>query len=302
MSLSPGALLRRAVPFPETEIPPGRVVSLPGRGTTYVTDVPGPTPDAPTVVLLHAFATTGMLCWFPSVAALSEHFRVVVFDQRWHGQGFKEGEFTLQDCAHDVAAIVTELELGPVVLAGFSMGSFVAQRVWRQHPGVVAGLVLGATAERMANTAPERVFHTSMRVTMSALRTLNRSRIARSAGRGAAAALSLEPDEVHRWALREFRSVSPWALGPALAAIGRHHSAPWLATVDVPTAVVVTTRDRVISRARQEHVAELVPGATVHLVDGGHASVVLQAEAFVPVLVEACLETARNAGRIGKDD
>ncbi|HSV41306.1 MAG TPA: alpha/beta hydrolase [Nocardioidaceae bacterium] len=294
MILTPGDLLRRAVPMPDTEIPPGTLLTLPGRGSTYVTDVAGPTPDSPTVVLLHAFACTGMLCWFPSVAALSEHFRVVTFDQRWFGQGFTEGDFTLQDCAHDVAAVVNALELGPVIVAGFSMGSLVAQRVWRQHPGVVAGLVLGATSDRFANTRSERVFHGGLQLSMAAARTLNQSRIARTAGRGAAAALDLEPDDVYRWALAEFRSISPWALGPAIAAIGRHHSTPWLREIDVPTAVVVTAHDRVISPSRQEQVAALVPGATVHVVEGGHASVVLQADKFVPVFVEACLTTAQR--------
>jgi 3-oxoadipate enol-lactonase len=291
---APGDLLRRAVPIPETEIPPGYTLHLPGRGSTYVTDVAGPSDDAPTVLLLHAFACTGMLCWFPTVDVLSQHFRVVTFDQRWHGQGFTEGEFTMQNCAHDVAALVTALDLQRVILGGFSMGSIIAQRVWRQHPSVVAGLVLGATTDRFANTLSERVFHSSMWLSMGAARGLNTSRIARTAGRGAAAAFDMDSDDVYRWALREFRSISPWALGPALAAIGRHHSTPWLGEVDVPTAVVLTAQDRVISPERQQHVADLVPGATVHVVDGGHASVVLQASQFVPVFVDACLTTAQR--------
>ena len=39
---------------------------------------------------------------------------------------------------------------------------------------------------------------------------------------------------------QEFRSTSPWAVGQAVAALGRHHSRPWLSQIDVPTAVVVT--------------------------------------------------------------
>jgi len=217
---------------------------------------------------------------------------VVTFDQRWHGSGFTEGDFTLADCAHDVAAVVHELDLGPAIVAGFSMGSIIAQRVWRQHPSVVAGLVLGATSDRFANTLSERLFHGGMRISMGLLRSLNQSRVARTAGKGAAAALAIDEDDLYRWALREFRSTSPWALAPAIAAIGRHHSTPWLPGIDVPTAVVVTSHDRVISAARQEQVAALIPGATVHPVDAGHASVVLEAEKFVPVFVEACRTTA----------
>src|SRR5690348_6027080 len=36
-----------------TVFPEGRQLELPKRGKTWVRDLPGPTPDAPTVVLLH---------------------------------------------------------------------------------------------------------------------------------------------------------------------------------------------------------------------------------------------------------
>jgi 3-oxoadipate enol-lactonase len=43
----------------------------------------------------------------------------------------------------------------------------------------------------------------------------------------------------------------------------------------------------VIAPARQFSLAKAIPGATVHDVDGGHAMCVLEAEKFVPVVVEA---------------
>ena len=39
------------------DMPAGRQVRLPGRGTTFVRDVPGP-PGAPTVILLHGLGAT----------------------------------------------------------------------------------------------------------------------------------------------------------------------------------------------------------------------------------------------------
>ncbi len=72
-----------------------------------------------------------------------------------------------------------------------------------------------------------------------------------------------------------------------MAALGRHHSRPWLGRIDVPTAVVVTHRDKVISVERQLDVARRIPGATIHDIDAGHACCVLEAETFVPALVEA---------------
>ena len=289
--VSAPAFLKRRVYVPHARIPEGRMVELPGRGSTYVTDTPGPTADAPTVVLLHAVGCTGLLTWFPSIEPLSRRFRVVTLDQRWHGRGIASEEFTLVDCADDVAALVEVLGLGQVIVAGYSMGSIVAQRVWRQHPEITAGIVLCATTDRFRSSVAERLFHQGMETTMFAARSLSRSRTtaraARAAGRATNRALDIAPTDIHDWAVEEFRSTSPWAVAHAVAALGRHHSRPWLNRIDVPTAVVVTQRDKVLPPANQIALARRIPGATIHPIDAGHASCVMESEKFVPALLEA---------------
>lgn len=280
-------LARRRVALPEVRIPAGRLLELPDRGTTYVTDTPGPHLESPAIVLLHALGTTGLLTWFPAIEALAQRFRVVTLDQRWHGQGIQGPEFSLADCADDVAALVDVLGLEQVVVGGYSMGSIVAQRVWRQHPDIVAGLVLAATTDRFQLSAAERGFFLGMGSSMLALRGVSRSRTALRAARAAVRGGGLEPTDLHAWALRELRSTGPWAVGQALAALGRHHSRPWIGRIDVPTAVVVMMRDRVVPTPRQIALARAIPGATIHEVDDGHAGCVLGAERFVPRFVEA---------------
>jgi pimeloyl-ACP methyl ester carboxylesterase len=263
------------------------MVELPGRGTTYVTDTPGPSPDSPTIVLLHALGCTGLLTWYAAVEPLSRRFRVVTLDLRWHGRGIRSQEFSLADCADDVGALIDLLDLDDVLVAGYSMGSIVAQRVWRQHGSRISGLVLCATTDRFQMTLAERAFFTGLGATMLGLRAVSRSRTAVHASRVAAGALDLEPRDIEEWALAELRSTSPWAVAQAIAALGRHHSRPWLGQIDVPTAVVVNRRDHVIQPARQLALARAIPGATIHDIDAGHAGCVLEAEVFVPALVEA---------------
>lgn len=284
---SPESLLRRWFSVPDAAIPQGRWLDLPRRGRTWLTDLPGPTPDAPSVVLLHAVGCTGLLTWYPALAALNERYRVVVFDQRWHGRGIASERFLISDCADDAAAVIDELGLVDPVVAGFSMGSIVAQRVWRQHPDAVGGLVLCATTDHFRSTASERLFHASMELSMGVLHAVARSRVLRQAARAAANALRIEDTDIGQWALAEWQSTSPWAVGQAVASLGRFHSTPWLPLVDVPTALVVTARDRVMAPERQRAIAALVPGATTHEADCGHASCVLEADVFVPVLVQA---------------
>ena len=272
-----------------------RMVELPLRGRTLVTELSGP-PGAPTVVLLHAVGCTGLLTWFPALEALAEQYHVVTFDQRWHGRGIQSEYFSLRDCADDVAALADVLGLDRVIVAGYSMGSIVAQRVWRQHPSLTAGLVLAATTDRFRTTTAERSFHAGMELSMGVLRTMARSRSLGQAGRLTAQmtldALDLDVSDAHEWALGQWRQTSPWAVAQAVAALGRHHSRPWLHDIDVPTSVVLTRQDHVIPPARQRALARRIPGAVVHSVEAGHAACVLQADRFVPVFVQAVDDVA----------
>lgn len=300
--MNPLTRLRRNLYVPHAQIPVGHMVELPGRGSTYVTDTPGPSPDSPAIVLLHALGCTGLLTWYAAIEPLSRRFRVLTLDLRWHGRGIASEEFSLVDCADDVGALIEVLELEDVLVAGYSMGSIVAQRVWRQHGARIGGLVLCATTDRFRMTLAERAFFTGMEATMLGLRTVSRSRTAVHASRVAARALDLEPRDIEEWALAELRSTSPWAVAQAIATLGRHHSRPWLGTIDVPTAVVVNRRDHVIAPSRQLAVARAIPGATIHDIDTGHAACVLETEKFVPALLEAAATVNARRRDFGRRD
>src|SRR5688500_434377 len=87
------------------KVPPGRRVLLPGRGTTFVRELPGP-PGAATVMLLHGWTATADLNWLPSYGPLSQHFHVIALDHRGHGRGIRSNRaFRLADCADDAVAL-----------------------------------------------------------------------------------------------------------------------------------------------------------------------------------------------------
>jgi pimeloyl-ACP methyl ester carboxylesterase len=280
------------------DLPDGRWLDLPRRGRTWLTDAPGPTPDAPAIVLLHAVGCTGQLTWFPAIPRLAERYRVITFDQRWHGRGITSERFLISDCADDVAALVDELGLDRPIIAGYSMGSVVAQRVWRQHPDVVGGLILAASTAHFRTNGRERLFHAGMEIGMGLSATLSRSSMVNRASTAAVEALDADRADTARWAMNQWRATSPWTIGQAVASLGRHHSNPWLPHVDVPTAIVVTTRDRALPPSRQRALAERIPGATVHEAECGHAGCVLEHRAFVPAFLEAAhATTARMRDR-----
>jgi len=96
------------------------------------------------------------------------------------------------------------------------------------------------------------------------------------------------------WGRAEFRSTSAWSMPEVLGELGRFNSAPWIGSVDVPAAVVITARDKAIPTRRQRKLAAAIPEATVHEAPGGHASIVLDHERWTPVFLEAVATVTRR--------
>lgn len=272
-------------------LPKGRLVDLPGRGRTFVREVEGPS-GAPTLLLLHGWTATADLNWFTAFDALGEHFRVVALDHRGHGRGIRpEGSFRLADCADDAAALADVLGLSTFIPVGYSMGGTVAQLMWRRHESRVRGMVLCSTAGHFTSSREERLSFLGLT--------------------GLAALARLAPGQAREWLTeqlylqRKSAGVQPWAIQQmaehdwrhileAGGEIGSFNSLDWLAGVDVPTAVVITTDDPVVPVQRQQRLAEAIPAAAVYHVDAGHDAIYARAADYVPVLVEACLGVHRR--------
>jgi pimeloyl-ACP methyl ester carboxylesterase len=254
-------------------------------------------PGAPTLVLLHGLWATGSLNWFPAFGPLASRFGVAAVDLRGHGRGIPvTGHFRLADCADDVSALVDTLGTGPVILVGYSLGGVIAQMTWRRHRDRVAGLVLCATSRNFGGTRQEALFFRALLGTIVVAKFVRRSREPADtlppaidpALRPVVAEASAMGRRMPAWAWDEMRRTNPVAALGAVAAIGRFSSHEWIGEVDVPSAVVVTTRDHFISPVRQRKLAAAIPGATVHEVASDHGACVLGADRFVPALVDAC--------------
>lgn len=293
------AIAGRIVDLPEVEdLPPGRIVDLPASpgysgGRTFVVDVPGPTPDAPTALLLHGLGCTAYLCWFGTVAELSQTHRVVTFDQRWHGRGIMSPRFRFVDCADDAAAVLDVLGIDEALVVGYSMGGAIAQELWHRHPEKVSGLVLASTARNFRGHKREKFFFSLMTVAMNPLSRKIQPRVERMALGLPEMPLTDARDRVG-WGATEFRSTSAWSMPEVLGELGRFNSAPWITGIDVPTAVVVTSKDKAIPARRQRSMAAAIDGATVLEAPGGHASVVMNHATWMPVFMEAVADVAQR--------
>lgn len=272
--------------FGSLELPPTRRVELPGGGTTVAYEMAGP-PGAPTLFLVHGLVASSYLNWFPAFRALNERFRIVATDLRGHGRGMAVRRFRLEDCADDMAAVAEALEVERCIPVGYSLGGPVAQLFWRRHRDLVEGLVLCATSRNFGGTARERSFFFTLPALVGLIRLVRRGEPMERPE------VELGDDAlVSRWAMEELRRTDPTVALQAMNAIGRFTSHHWIGEVDVPTAVVVTTRDHFVAPNRQLKLARAIPEATIHPVAAGHAACGLAPRRFVPALVEACESVA----------
>jgi 3-oxoadipate enol-lactonase len=238
------------VPEPPVELPPARTVHVRGRGEFFLRDS-GPGSQGPVVMLLHGWIASADLNWATVYGDLIEAgYRVLAIDHRGHGRGLRPlVPFRLDDCAADAAGVLRTLELAPAVIVGYSMGGAIAQLVARDHPDVVAGLVLSGTAQHWREEELRRTWKLMGAVGI---------------------ALGVAPGRVWGWGFKraglgqlpqiawlrsEALRHSARNIAEAGRELGRFDSRPWLRPLPVPSAVVVTTHDIAVPPAKQLELA-----------------------------------------------
>lgn len=83
-------------------------------------------------------------------AQLSDRYRVVRYDHRGQGDSARHprDEMNMDILTEDAAALIRELELGPVTFVGNSMGGFVGLRLAARHPELLrSAVVMGTSAD-----------------------------------------------------------------------------------------------------------------------------------------------------------
>lgn len=253
---------------------PGGPLELPGRGTTFVRHQPAP-PGAATVLLLHGIGVTADANWFTSYPALAERYGVVAVDHRGHGRGIRtDRAVRLADCADDAVAVLDELGIDRALVVGFSMGGPIAQLTWHRHRDRVAGLVLCATTHRFRGVEPVRDLAPALlqRLRAAGDAPSRRGRVDR---------------ELRRWIASELALTDRRRAVQAGFSLARFDSSRWIGEVDVPHAVVLTTRDAAMVPARQRRLIAALPDPSVHEAAIDHSGCVTRPALFVPALLAA---------------
>lgn len=266
--------------------------SIGGRRLHYLDQGKG----EPALVLLHAFPLRAAM-WNPQMDALAATTRVVAPDLLGFGATEAPDDpsaYSVDVWADQVAALADHLELDRVVLGGLSMGGYAAFAFVRRHRRRLAGLLLADT--RPGPDTPEVAVRRQDQVRQ--LREQGSSGLVDGMLDGLLAehTRQFRPDVVG--AARALMDSSPagW-IGALEAMIRRPDSGPDLATVDVPTSVVVGAADRLSPPDVAATMRSAIPRATLSvLADAGHLSNLEAPDAFTDAVGDL-LGRCREAGR-----
>ena len=266
-------------PVPPIEMPPARTVLVPDRGEFFLRDTGG---GGPVVMLLHGWLASADLNWWTVYGELSRAgYRVLAIDHRGHGRGLRPlVPFRLADCAADAGAVMRELGVAPALVVGYSMGGAIAQLVAHNHPDVVGGLVLSGTAAHWQDPPTRREFRALGLVGLAlalAPYSTYRAGLKRSGIRESKETAFLQSELIRH---------SPRDVIEAGRELGRFDSRSWLGSLPGPIAMVLTTRDELVSPRKQRELAE-ASHADVFEVALGHMDVGRPGTGYGAVLLEA---------------
>lgn len=222
------------------------------------------------LVLIPGFGT-GAWIWYRQVPALAREFRVVTFDPRGvaRSEAPDAGGVTMRQLADDVATLLDALGLPSAHVLGASFGGFVAQEFALAHPARTRSLVLCCTSyggaghvrpseETLAALSSTRGLNTEDRFRENLL-------------------LAFSPRFVEEERAEVERAISLRAANPVservhleqLQAAVTFDAAPRLSSVRAPTLVVTGDADVIVPAENSRNLASAIPGAGLHVVEGG---------------------------------
>lgn len=242
--------------------------------------------DKPVLVLSNSLGTDRHM-WDGQMAAFTEHFQVLRYDTRGHGQSLvTPGTYTVEQLGGDVLALLDALNLDKVHFCGLSMGGLIGQ--WL---GINAGerlhkLVICNTAAKIGT---QDVWNPRIEMVL---------------GQGEAAMQALRDASIARWFTPAFAeahpleatritdmlaATSPQGYAANCAAVRDADFREQLVAIQVPLLVIAGTEDAVTTPADAQFIVEQVTGAQYAEFAAAHLSNVEIGAPFSDRVVEFLL-------------
>lgn len=241
----------------------------------------------PTVVMAHCWMGNRSV-WAPVANRLvASGHRVVLYDQRGHGEStWGVAEPGIDRLGADLAAVLEGLDISGAVVAGHSMGgmAIMAYLASAAQERVTAAVLVATGAARIVSR-PARA---------AGVRTFGNPRVERLLQRRIGPAM-MRTSMGRRPVLTHMRATRANVLATSgdvrlacFAAICAMDLRPALGAITTPTTVVVGTRDLLTPPRRARAITAAIPGARlVTIPDAGHMLPFETPEAIADLITEA---------------
>ncbi len=262
------------------------VIYLDGRALHYC--VQGAGHD---ILFIHGWASS-LRMWERSAAHLAlAGWRAWALDLPGSGQsdalGLLNGQYAIANLARIVEAFAERVGVARAALVGHSMGGAIALEMAGRRPGAVSALVLVAPVVSGQFGLGMRVFLGSAFGRRLLGLAQRHGALARLGGRSRFALPWLVPNSALRRDAEDLVRAAPQAALGSLHAVLDFDFADRLSQLDLPTLVVVGSRDIVVPPGEGELAAARIPGARLVKMRGvGHQPVDEHPEEFDRLLAE----------------
>jgi 3-oxoadipate enol-lactonase len=243
-----------------------------------------------TLLLVHGFPLDSRL-WDAQVAGLSTSVRVIAPDLRGSGRSdVPPGPYSVDQYAGDLLGLLDGLGIGRAIVAGLSMGGYIAFALWRRHPERVQALVLADT--RAEPDSPQG--RANRDASAVRVREIGPAAFAEEMLPRIMAPANVEDPHVRGRALRMMAKQPVDGIVGALGALrDRPDSSTLLPNITVPALVVVGREDSLTPPADARAMTNAIPGARmVEVPHAGHLSPIENPRAVNAALREFLREVA----------
>jgi pimeloyl-ACP methyl ester carboxylesterase len=226
-------------------------------GTQIFYEVTGDADGRPPLLLSHGFGASSAM-WRPNRVALAADRPVITWDMRGHGRSDSPAdpaEYSHAACVADMAALLDAAGAGQAVAGGLSLGGFLSLAFCLQLPHRVAALVLCDTGPGFRSDDARQRWNSRALATADRLERDGLGSFGDDSGPAAPG----------------HRSASGLAMAArGMLAQSSSEVIDGLASIRVPTLVLVGGRDEAFLGAA-DYVAAKIPGAQkVVIPDAGH--------------------------------
>ena len=236
-----------------------------------------PSPSATPLVLIHGFPLDGRV-WAHVAAITARRHDTIVPDLRGFGDSGR-GAFAIDSLADDLHELLKRLDVLPAVLAGLSMGGYVALAFARRFPADVAGLALVDTRANADDEAGRR--------TRDEMINLVRLGGVEAVVDQMLPNLLASPNPEVRQRLREIMLSVPAATieQAALAMKERPDQRDLLGQLNMSVSVIVGEEDAITPSPVAQEMVTAIPGAELVVIPAaGHLTPLERPDAVAPAL------------------